>query len=131
MKDPEKPAKEDKESFLKKLAGDERFRKGTGYVLDRRVEFVSGALMFVGVILSFFYMDIGGLLVGLGFGLCFFEDILSFFLQLKGRLTETGLFKTLISVGVVIFFLIAIPLFILGVAIGFGIMYLLRIFLKK
>lgn len=130
MVDPEKPEK-DKESFLKKLAADERFRKSTDFVVDRRVEFVSGALMLVGIILSFFYIHMGGILVGLAFGLCFFEELLAYFLQFGGRYSEQGLFKTLMSIGTVIFFLFAIPTFILAAAVGFGIMYFLRVFLKK
>ena len=115
----------------KKSEERERYKQGADYFLDHRVEFFSGALVLIGIILSFFYIHLGGMLVGLGFGICFFEEIYAYFLQVKGYYTEQGLFKTLIWIGTLLYFLIAIPAFIISVAIGFGVMYLIRHSFKK
>lgn len=130
MVDPDKPEKE-KESFFKKIKEDEHLKKGVGFFWDRRIEFISGALMLIGIVLSFFYTHIGGTLVGLGFGICFFEEIHSHFLQFRGFYSEQGLFKTLMLIAIILYFLISIPAFIIATAIGFGAIYLIRLSWKN
>lgn len=120
-------ADEEKKPFLDK----EGLRKGADFFWNRRIEFISGALMLAGIILSFFYIHIGGALVGLAFGICFFNEIYTYFVQLRDLYTEQGLFKTIMSIATVLYFLISIPAFILAAAIGFAAMYLIRHLQKK
>lgn len=101
------------------------------FLWDFRLEILAGALMLIGIILSFFYTHIGGSLVGLGAGICFFEELRIYLTTLRDFYTERGLFKTLMFIGVIIYFLIAIPAFIIAAAIAFGGMYLIRHFLEK
>ncbi|MCH9626848.1 MAG: hypothetical protein S4CHLAM2_04790 [Chlamydiales bacterium] len=96
-----------------------------------RVEIFAGVLLLVGLILSFFYFRIGGALVGLGFGICFFEEMHQYFIQLRDIYVEHGLFRSVMLVGVVIYFLITIPSFVVAAAVGYGAMYLIRWIVKK
>jgi hypothetical protein len=130
MQEPEKQ-KEQKDSFTKKIKEDERFQKGTHFFWGHRIEFLAGLLMLAGIILSFFYIHIGGTLVGLGFGIGFFEEIFNFFHQIRNLYAEAGLFKTLMSIGTVLYLLITIPAFIIAAAIGFGIIFLVRRVVRK
>ena len=130
MAEPEDP-KKDKTSFINKLKEDERLKKGTSFFWDKRLFFLSGALMFIGLILSVFYLQIGGLFIGLAVGICFFDEIYTYFMELRDRYSEHGMFKTLMAIALVIYFLIAVPVFILATAIGFGLIYLIRVTFKK
>src|SRR5262249_35199333 len=105
--------------------------KGTHFFRNRWVEIISGLLMLVGIILSFFYLQLGGALVGLGFGVCFFEEIHTYLRQLRELYVEQGIFKSLMLVATILYFLISIPAFIIAVAIGFGAVYLIRFVTKK
>lgn len=87
--------------------------------------------MLAGIILTIFYPHIGGTLVGLGFGICFFDEIYQAFVQLGDFYAEQGLFKTLMWVIALLYFLISIPAFIIAAFIGFGIIYLIRRSIKK
>ena len=106
-------------------------KKGANFLWDRRIEILSGLLMLVGIILSFFYLHIGGALVGLAFGICFFDEMRTYFFQLRELYIEQGIFKTLMLIAVVLYFLISIPAFIVAVAVGFGAMYLILFSFKK
>ncbi len=108
----------------------ERLQAAEG-LWDFRREIFSGVLMIVGLILAFFYHYVGGILVGLSFGVYFFEEIHGYFSQLVNVITEHGFFKTLMIIGIVIFFLITLPLFIIATAVGYGAMYLIRLVVKK
>jgi len=130
MIETEKP-KEGKESFMKKVTDHEEWRRGTKFFWQKRIEFLSGALMLIGIILSFFYTHIGGAFVGLAVGICFFEEIHGYFLRLRDSYSEQSLFKTVMSIGTILYFLIVIPAFIIATAIGFGAIYLIRLSLKK
>lgn len=106
-------------------------KKGADFFKEQRLNVLTGALMLVGLILAFFYVQIGGLLVGLAVGLCFFKQLYNYFFSLEDRFTHRGLFMSLMSIGVVLYLLITVPAFVLATAVGFGIMYLVRITLKK
>ena len=126
-----KKTKKDKTPFMKRVKEDERLNKGVNYLWDHRIEIFSSALTLVGIILSFFYIHIGGTLVGLGFGLCFFDEVHNYFLQLRDFYIEQGLFKTLMWIGTILYFLIAIPAFIISAAIGYAAIFLIRWSFKK
>lgn len=112
-----------KDLYQKKLGG------GFHFLWEYRIEILAGLLMIVGIILTFTgFFHSGGGLVGLGVGLCFYKEIHGYFVQLKDIYVEQGIFKTLMLIGMVIYFLITIPAFIIGVAIGFGAMYLITRF---
>jgi len=123
--------KEKMGDYIKKVKEDEGIKKKLDFFWGSRMEMFSGALILIGIVLAFFYIHIGGALVGLGFGICFFEDIKEYFTRLRDFYTEQGLFKTLLFVGAILYFLIAIPFFIIAVAIGFGAMYLIYICSNK
>ncbi len=100
-------------------------------IWEWRVEIFAGVLLLVGLVLSFFYFRIGGALVGLGFGICFFEEMHQYFIQLRDIYIEHGVFRSVMLVGVVVYFLIAVPSFIVAAAVGYGAMYLIRWIVKK
>lgn len=127
MVDPDKPGKK----FIDKIKEDERLNRGYNYFWNRRIEFLTGPLMLIGIILSFFYMHLGGVLVGLAFGICFFEEIQNYFIQLRERYSSKGLFKTLMLIGVALYFLLSIPTFIIFAIIGFAVIYLIRRTMKN
>lgn len=116
----------EKNTFKQKIKEHEGFKKCVDFLWDFRIEIFSGALVLAGIILAFFYIHIGGMLVGLGVGICFFEEIYSYFLQLRNLYTQQGLFKTLIFIGTILYFLISIPAFIIATGVGFGAMFLIR-----
>jgi len=120
-----------KSKIFNKLKDTEKFKKGGGLIWDYRIEIFSGALVLVGLILAFFYIHIGGALVGLGFGICFFEEMHNYFIQLRDIYTEHGVFKSLILIGTVIYFLIAVPIFVITSAVGYGAMYIINWLMKK
>ncbi|MCC5831954.1 MAG: hypothetical protein JJU12_02805 [Chlamydiales bacterium] len=98
---------------------------------SHRIEILSGTLLIVGLVLSFFYLRLGGALVGLGFGVCFYEEMHNYFIQLRDLYIANGVFKTLILIGTVVFFLIAIPIFIIACAVGYGALYLIDRIAKR
>jgi hypothetical protein len=98
---------------------------------NRRMEILSGLLMLVGLILCFFYPHIGGALVGLAVGICFFIEIQTFVFQFLDIYSEQGIFKTLMILATILYFLIAVPAFIIATAIGFGAIFVIRLSLKK
>lgn len=120
--DPEKK----KSTLSEKLKENERLNKGVDTLWDNRIEIFSSLLLLAGIILAYFYMQIGGTLVGLGFGICFYEEIHGYFLELRGFYTEKGLYKTLMWAGMILYFLISIPAFIIASVIGYGAMSLVR-----
>ncbi|MCH9625198.1 MAG: hypothetical protein S4CHLAM123_03680 [Chlamydiales bacterium] len=93
---------------------------------DNRLEIFSGALILSGLILAFFYLQIGGSLVGLGFGMCFYDEVHTYFLQLRDYAQDKGLFKTLVWIGVVLYFLIGIPAFVIAALIGYGALFFIK-----
>lgn len=97
----------------------------------RPLEALCGICVVLGIILGFFYVYIGGALVGLAAGLCFFKEIHTYIITLREYLTEEGIFKTLMFIGVALYLLLAIPSFIVAFAIGFGAITLLRWLAKK
>lgn len=104
----------------------ERLRPSFNYAGKHGLDIAAGAFMLIGIILSFFYIHLGGVLVGLGFGIGFYEEIRNFFIQARGFYAEEGVFKTVLLIGLVVYFLISIPAFVIGTVIGFGAIYLLR-----
>jgi hypothetical protein len=105
--------------------------RGFPFFSNRGIELLCGCLMILGIILAFFYRHLGGLLVGLSFGIYFFRDILRNFLYAKEVYTEHGLVTTLMLIGTIIYFLITLPAFIIFTLIGFGIVYFIRYFTAK
>lgn len=130
MVEPKQPDPE-KEPFYKKFIHNKRLNQEVRSVWKKRIEIVSGALMLAGIIISFFYIHIGAFFAGFAFGLCFFEEIYNSFVQLRDFYTEQGIFKTLMWIATILFFLISIPVFIVAAAIGFALIFLIRRFFKK
>lgn len=110
---------------------DEEKKSAFEKVWEYRIEIFSGLLLIAGIILAFFYIHIGGVLVGLGVGLCFFEEMHSYFVQLRDFFLEHGIFKSLILIATIIYLLIAVPTFVLAAAVGYAAMYLVSLFAKK
>lgn len=130
MEEPNKEKKEEK-NFYQKFTKDDRVQKGKQIFFLYHTEFLSGALMLVGIILAFFYLHVGAMLVGLAFGICFFNEIQDYFVQLRDLYIAQGLFKTVMLIGTVLYLLLSIPSFVIAAFIGFGAIYLLRWAAKK
>jgi hypothetical protein len=96
-----------------------------------RIEIFASILLIAGLVLSFYYFRLGGALVGMGFGVCFYEEMHNYFIQLRDLFIDQSVFKTVVLVGTIIFFLIAIPIFIVASAIGYGAMYLVNLIAKR
>lgn len=92
--------------------------------MRRSIEFIAAALMLLGIILAFFYLQIGGALVGFGFGLYFFEEIRNYFLKAKGAYSTEGLFRTLMLLGMLLYLLLAATAFVLATVVAVVIMTL-------
>lgn len=120
----------EKEPLFKKIKEDPKFDKGRNFFSEYPYELVAGVLMFFGLVFSIFYMHLGGLLVGIAFGICFYDEIQNYFYKARTIYVAQGFFKTLMLIGTLVYFLITIPAFILGAALGFGILFLLRRTLK-
>ncbi len=100
-------------------------------IWNYRIEIFSGCLLLIGLILSFFYIHVGEALVGLGVGLCFYEEMHNYFVQVRELYVAHGLFKTLVLIGLIVFLLITIPLFVVAIAVGYGAMYLVTYLTSK
>ncbi len=87
--------------------------------------------MFLGVVATFFNLFIAGFLVGLAVGLSFSREIYAFFSKISHIYAAQGVIKSLIAVGTVIFFIIAIPTFAIAAIVGFGLMYLIYFLFSK
>lgn len=92
---------------------------------------IAGALMIIGLILTFAYLNWGGALVGLGFGLAFSEEIRSYFFRAKDFFASQGLFKTLMLLGAALYLLITATVFLIAAIVGFIIAWLLRLGKKR
>ncbi len=100
-------------------------------IFNYTTEIVGLILVFIGLVLSFFYILTGSTLVGLGFGFTFHKEIFSYFLRLKEYFTEQGILKTLVLIGTILFLLVTLPAFIIAAVIGFGVMLLFRWSFRK
>lgn len=120
-----------RDSFIHRIKRDERLNSSLNFLRNEWIELLSGCLMFIGIILTFFYEHLGGMLVGLAFGICFYQEIRDYLFYAKGLYSEHGLFKTLMWIGTILYFLIAIPAFIISALIGFGIVFLIRLVSNK
>lgn len=120
-----------KTPFINKISENTHLKHKINFFWKQRFEFLSGALMLVGIVLSFFYRHIGGLLVGLSVGICFFDEIYAYFLQWHDFYSKQGPFKTLMKIALILYFLIIIPAFMIATAIGCGVIYLARLSQKK
>lgn len=129
----DEPNKQDqgKDSFFEKMREKARLNREINYIGDHTLEVLSGILVFVGLVLSFFYIHLGGALIGLGFGICFYPDFRNYFLHFRDSYTALGLFKTLVGVATLLYFLLSIPAFILAATLGFALMYLIGWAFKK
>jgi hypothetical protein len=115
-----------KEPFYQRFLRNERFTRGGNFLWDNRIEIFASILMFAGLVLSFFYHLVGGFLVGLACGIAFFDEIYEYFLLIRDSYISKGLFKTLMWIGTILYFLIAIPAFVIAAVIGFGVIFLIR-----
>lgn len=105
-------------------------KKGKSYsvvLLNRSFQWVIAILMLVGLIASFFYIHLGSVLVGLSVGMTFHDSVQAYCIQLKDYYTKSGLFKTLIFIGLILFLLLAAPAFVLSAAIGYGVITLYNV----
>ncbi len=94
-------------------------------------ELVAAILMIFGLILAFFHLYLGGALVGLATGIAFSAEFTVYIAALKLSRAKRGLFKTLMVLGVLLYLLLAAPSFVIGTAIGFAFMSLVRFYQKR
>lgn len=102
--------------------------KYANYFGQHWMRLVAGVLMIVGIILSFFYIHVGGVLVGFAVGLGFFEELQKYFFHARDYATTEGLFKTLLLVGLLLFLLLAATSFVIAAVIAFVLMSLVHLF---
>lgn len=125
--DPEVPKDpEERRRWFEKLKEDERLYNLGLFFWDYRIEIVAGFLVLIGLILTPFYTRTGSALVGLGVGICFYPELHRYFVKLPTFFNEHGLVKTLILAGIILYLLFVIPVFLIAVAIGYAVMYLLN-----
>lgn len=95
------------------------------------IHYIAAILMVLGLIIAFFKVGTGGFLVGIAVGITFSKELYSyFFVNPVYAVEEQGLFKILMLIGALLYFLIAATFFVIGLLIGFGILALIY-FLKK
>lgn len=120
IKDGEKGGvKEKLGSAIDKIKNDEQIHKGVNWLWEHRFMLFVGALMLLGIIFSFYYIHIGGFLVGLALGLAFFKKIQSAVVEVRALYLGGGLFKVLMLIGGILYLLIALPVFVIGIVLGF------------
>lgn len=107
-----------------KIKQDKDVNRGINWLWSNRFILFCIILMFIGVIISFFHVHVGGILVGLAFGMSFYEEIRNYFFRIKGFYFLQGLYKTLLALGVTIYLLWALPAFLIATALGFFIIFL-------
>jgi hypothetical protein len=112
-----KPSSEQNKDPLSNLPNKNFF----GYMRHHGLAILCALLMIAGLITSFFFVQIGGILVGLALGLSFFEELFRYFLHMRDFHTAKGLFKTLMMLGGAIYLVLGVPLFLLALLAGFGI----------
>lgn len=128
----EEGVKEKLHTAYEKIKKDERVEKSMGVLWVHRLKFVYGALMLIGVILAFYYPQIGGAFVGLAVGMCFSGLITSRLKTLKEWFRDLeGYFKLAMFIGVSIYLLLTIPVYFITTWIGYGFMVLLAFGTKK
>lgn len=111
--------------------GSSRQQKYFHYFKLHGLNLVSGILMVVGIILSFFYIHVGGALVGLAVGMSFYDELQRYFFHARDYATIEGLFKTLMLVGLLLYLLLAATSFVIATVIGFVVMSLIHLFNHK
>jgi hypothetical protein len=95
------------------------------------VHLIAGVFMIVGIILSFFYLHLGGALVGLATGVGFFDELQRYFFHARDYAIAEGLFKTLLLVGVLLFLLLSATAFVIAVVISFVVMSMIHLFFLR
>ena len=120
MAEDEKPPEEKKEKKKFEIKN-EKVQQAKEFIGNRWVEIASGCLMVIGLILSFFYTWIGGILVGFAVGLCFYDGISAYFVKLNDYYMAQGLFKTLMFIGMALYLLLIAPLFLIAIVVGYGV----------
>jgi|GEM_PF-1626541 len=126
----EEKVKEKLSTAFDKIKKDEKINTFFNWIWENRLYVFSAALMIIGIIFAFYYVHIGGALVGLAAGLSFYDEINGYFVQLREFYSSRGLFKSLMVVGLAIYFLIAVPVFIVALVVGFIAIYLTRLIAK-
>lgn len=92
---------------------------------------LAGVLMILGIILAFFYLQIGGALVGLAVGISFYDELQKYFFHAREYATVEGLFKTLMLVGLLLYLLLAATAFVIAVVVAFVVMSIIHLFISR
>lgn len=92
---------------------------------------IAGVLMILGIVLAFFYLQIGGALVGLAVGISFYDELQKYFLHAREYATVEGLFKTLMLVGLLLYLLLAATAFVIAGVIAFVVMSVIHLFMTR
>jgi hypothetical protein len=91
------------------------------YLRRHALSIVCGFLMILGLIIAFFFVQLGGILVGLSLGLVFFEESVRFFTHIRKLNPNRKTFTILMILGKMLYLLFSIPLFLLATLLGLGI----------
>ena len=96
------------ESFKETVTSIKKTAQDEG-LIDRKPDLVALLLLLAGIIVSFFNVQWGAILVGVVVGLTFSQQIIDFFKGISGFIKRGGLKETLIFAGILIFLIIALP----------------------
>ncbi len=78
-------------------------------LMKRGTDIAVLVLLLAGIIISFFNVQWGAILIGVVVGITFADQIIAFFRGIKSFVQRGGLKETIIIAGILIFFIIALP----------------------
>lgn len=121
---PKKPVKEKMGDVVNKIKNDEKFNRGVDWLWQNRFSLFCVVLMIIGLMFSLVHFHLGGILIGLSFGLAFKKEIYNLIFKIKGYYIREGIYKTLLIIGVCLYLFFALPVFWIATALGFLIIFL-------
>ncbi len=96
------------ESFKETVTSIKKTAQDEG-LMNRKPDIAVLVLLLAGIIVSFFNIQWGAILVGVVVGITFSQQIVDFFKGLSGYIKRGGLKETLVIIGLLIFLIIALP----------------------
>ncbi len=115
-------SEEEKRKFV------EKFER---YATTNKEDMVSYVVLIIGIVFLFFWGWLGGILIGIVFGVYFAREIIDFFKGIHGFIEKEGIVRSLILLATAVAFFILNPAFFIAAAVGVGIKEILLSFKKK
>lgn len=92
--------------------------KNFGFVNAHLKDTIAYMILIIGIILSLFQPFLGGLLIGIVGGIYFSQEIANLFKNLKQKVENEGIIRSLIIAGITLGFFIASPGIFIGAALS-------------